>query len=558
MRPAVITRITVFLLLLISAGSSDGQTRTVGLLLNDTAKAFRGYTLFTPLKWTKTYLIDNDGMLVRSWTSAYIPGQSVMLLRDGSLLRTAFVQTGNPFTRGGVGGRVERFDWNGNLAWSYEHYGSGYCTHHDIEAMPNGNVLMIAWEKKTLAEAAAAGRNLAGANYTEVWSEKIIEMQPAGASGGTIVWEWHIWDHLVQDFDPAKANYGVVSQHPELFDINFGDKKDDWLHMNAIRYNPVRDEIIVSGHSIHEFWVIDHGTTTQQAASHSSGKRGKGGDLLYRWGNPLAYKLGTAAEQKLYSQHDARWIDDGLPGAGHIMIFNNGTNRPGGAFSSIEEIAPPLATDGSYERQGNAAFGPAATVWSFKAQPPASFFAVNISGATRMPNGNTLICDGPKGKLFEVTAAGEIVWSYMNPVGLKGPVAQGETPMENLIFKTYRYAPDYPGLAGKDLTPIGTIETYRTDVRSDGAQPSAVTLYQNYPNPFNPSTKIRFSIPGRAQVSLTVCDMIGRKLRTLVDAPLDAGTYGIPFDASGIRSGVLYARLRAGNSMLTKAMILMK
>ncbi len=546
-------------LLLTSLEVNHAQTRTLGLLLNDTSKSFSGYTLFTPLKSKKTFLIDMNGMLVHSWNSPYEPGQSVKLLPDGTILRTALIGPGNHFTQGGAGGRVEKYDWNGNLTWYFEHFGSNYSLHHDIEYMPNGNILMIAWERKTLAEATAAGRNIANATYTEVWSEKIIEVQPSGTSGGTIVWEWHIWDHIVQDFDTTKLNYGVVSQHPELFNINYGDMKADWIHMNAIRYNPDRDEIMVSGHAIHEFWIIDHSTTTAQAAGHTGGTRGKGGDILYRWGNPLAYKLGTVANQKLFSQHDARWIDNGLPGAGNITIFNNGTNRPGRVYSSIEEIVPPIGVDGSYTRTQNAAFGPSTTAWTYVASPDTSFYSVNISGAIRLQNGNTLICAGPSGKFFEVTASKQIVWTYVNPVGIS-TYAQGQVPSDNMVFKIYRYASTYSGLAGKDLTPIGPIETYPSGIASENNAITDYQLYQNYPNPFNPETSIKYTVPTTGNVKLTVYDIMGREITTLVNEIQSRGTYTASFNTEklSISSGVYYYKITVGSFSKCMKMICLK
>lgn len=541
------------------AGIAFGQTNTVGLLFYDTTKAFAGYTLFTPLKSTKTYLINMNGMLVHSWNSSYQPGQSVMLLSDGNLLRTAMVGAGNHFVQGGVGGRVELFDWNGNLIWYFEHFGNLYSTHHDIEYMPNGNILMIAWEKKTLAEVVAAGRDTAKATYAEVWSEKIIEVQPDKVSGGgTIIWEWHIWDHLVQDFDSSKANYGIVSSRPGLFNINYGDKKVDWLHFNSIRYNSDRDEIMVSVHAIHEFWIIDHSTTTAQAAGHSGGNRGKGGDLLYRWGNPLAYKLGTATNQKLYSQHDARWIDNGLQGAGNILIFNNGTKRPGRVYSSIEEIIPPLATDGSYIREQDSAYGPSVTAWSFVANPDTSFYAENISGATRLQNGNSLICEGPKGKFFEVDSSKQIVWTYMNPVAAR-IFSQGETPTDNMVFKIYRYAPTYSGLSGKVLTPVGPIEL-PSAIENDVSSIGDFKLYQNYPNPFNPETSIRYDVPKTGNVLLKVFDTMGREVATLVNDFQQQGTYTVSFNADkfSIPSGIYYYRITIGGFSKCVKMICLK
>ncbi len=548
----------LFALIIIDSAVTLGQTNTVGLLFNDSTNSFKGYTLFSPLKSKNTYLINMDGMLVRSWTSDYTPGQSVMLLHDGSILRPATVTAGNPFVQGGVAGRVEKYDWSGNLTWSFNHYGATYTTHHDIEYMPNGNILCIAFEKKTLSEAAAAGRNITGANYTEVWSEKIIEVHPEGSSGGTIVWEWHIWDHLVQDYDPTKANYGNVALNPGLFDINFGDKKADWLHMNAIRYNPLRDEIMVSVHATHEILIIDHSTTTQQAAGHTGGNRGKGGDILYRWGNPVAYKSGTAADQKLFSQHDARWIESGYPGAGNILIFNNGTNRPGGAYSSIEEIVPPIGPDSLYIKTSGSAYGPTAPVWSYAAQPSSSFYSVNISGATRMLNGNTLICEGTSGRFFEVAPAGQTVWTYINPVGPSGPVTQGQTPVENIVFKIYRYAPDYSGLAGRDLTPLGPIELYPSGIQVDESSSDGFEHFQNYPNPFSRFTKISFLLRREEKVTLKVYNTLGQECITLYSGILGSGTHSFDWDAGQFNSGIFFCSLQRGDKMSIMKLICIK
>ena len=118
---------------------------------------------------------------------------------------------------------------------------------------------MIAWEIKTEAEAIAAGRNpnLMGAG--ELWPDHIIEVQPTDASGGEIVWEWHAWDHLIQDYDETRENYGTVAEHPERINLNYaGDSGADWNHINAIDYDTDLDQILLSVHSFSEIWVIDH------------------------------------------------------------------------------------------------------------------------------------------------------------------------------------------------------------------------------------------------------------------------------------------------------------
>ncbi|NJD10564.1 MAG: arylsulfotransferase (ASST), partial [Gemmatimonadetes bacterium] len=275
-------------------------------------------------------------------------------------------------------------------------------------------------------------------------------------------------DHLVQNSDPAKPHYGVPSQHPELVAPALSDNGKVpafWNHMNSVAYNAALDQVVMSVRGNSELWVIDHSTTTAQAAGHTGGRSGKGGDLLYRWGNPATYGIGSTGAQMLYQQHDVQWIDAGSPGEGHFLVFNNGLNRPGGASSSVDEITPPVNADGSYTRTAGAAFGPTQLTWTYGGTFGKEYYAEAISGAQRLPNGNTLICYGTHGVLVEVTPAGEAVWEYINPVTNEGPQVQGSTaPLDvrghdyNAVFKVRRYAPTYAGLAGRDLSAGAVIE----------------------------------------------------------------------------------------------------
>ena len=291
-----------------------------------------------------------------------------------------------------------------------------------------------------------------------------MEIEPIRPSGGRIVWEWHAWDHLIQNHDRAKPNYGDPAAHPELISVDCNGRAIPafWNHMNSLDYNAKVDQISLSVRGCNEIWIIDHGTTTKEAAGHSGGKRGKGGDLLYRWGNPAAYGRGTEADKQLVQQHDGAWIPDGYPGAGHLMIFNNGYDR---GWSSIEEIAPPMDAQGRYLLEAGKTYGPERPVWHYEAKNRTDFFSSEISGAHRLPNGNTIVCAGVVGHLFEITQAGEMVWQYVNPMVRGGILAQGELPgkdvrghLFNAVFKVHRYAPDYAGLAGRTLAPQGVIE----------------------------------------------------------------------------------------------------
>jgi hypothetical protein len=434
--------------------ASPNPGQTVGLYLN-TPRAFNGYTLLAPKHNTITYLIDNEGRIVNQWKSSYEPGQSAYLLPNGHLLRAGMIRVPGS-TGGGEGGRIEEFDWDGSLVWAFELAGRDRQLHHDIKPMPNGHVLALMVERKSREEAVAAGFDPNRLQEDYLLPDAVVEIAPEPPRGGRIVWEWHVWDHLVRGGDPAA--------HLELVDPR-GDGRNVrpfWNHMNSLDYNPALDQIVLSVRGNNEIWIIDHSTTTAEAAGHTGGRSGRGGDLIYRWGNPAAYGRGSSADKQLVQQHDALWVPAGSPGAGHITIFNNGYDR---GWSSIEEIAPPLDAGGRYAITPGRAFGPDRPVWHYEAGNRPDFFSSEISGAHRLPNGNTLICAGVVGHLFEVTPAGETVWQYVNPVVRGGILAQGETPGKdvrghffNAVFKVHRYAPGYAGLKGRDLSPKGVIE----------------------------------------------------------------------------------------------------
>ncbi len=378
--------------------SSDERTREV----------FDGQILFSPYYGTTTYLIDNTGAVNHTWPSAYQPFTEPYWLGNGTILR--------PIISGGGG--IQKIRWDGSFAWDYRYTASGCTCHHDVKYLPNGNVLMIVWETKTRAQAIAAGRNPATIQGSSFTSDKIIEVNQTGPTSGQVVWEWRVWDHLIQDFDAS-------------IDVNYGDTfVTDWLHTNSVDYNPEFDQILIDIHNFNEVWVIDHSTTTEEAAGHTGGYYGRGGDLLYRWGNPEAYDAGPASDQKLFFQHDATWIPPGHPGEGHILIFNNGNNRPEGHYSSVDEFAPPIDSNGEYYLEPGTAYGPEDYTWSYTGNPPTSFYSEVFGGALRLKDGNTLICNGIPGKFLEVTPEKTTVWQWTNPY---------PNPSQNSVFKI-----DYP------------------------------------------------------------------------------------------------------------------
>ena len=518
-------RLSAFALLLVcspSCSKSEGAThallpppsRSDWLEVNPSP----GYNLISPLKSKDVFLVDLEGEIVHQWQTDCEPGNSVYLTERGTLYRCERIEDNKPFRGGGIGGGIQEIDAEGNVLWDYRFANENRHAHHDIEIMPNGNILILAWEKHTREEALQNGRDPELLRGEMFWPDAIFEIKPLPNNDAEIVWEWHTWDHLIQDFDAEGAFFGVVSEHPERIDINgdrdpelmseeeqdaefqrleelgyaggAGDEEKpaaegrrpggpppggpppnggpphdgaqeedndrkktrdaDWMHTNGIDYNAELDQIVISVRRFDEAWVIDHSTTTAEAASSKGGRSGRGGDLLYRWGNPSAYGMGGAEDRVLVGQHDVQWVEEGLPGAGSFMAFNNGNGRLGGDYSSIEEWWPPITAEGKYVIDAGSAFTPSQSTWSYTTAEPTDFFSSFISGVQRLPNGNTLICSGEKGMVFEINGANEIVWQWDCDLVPADELKEGEEPKKginnNALFRVTRIAPDHAGL----------------------------------------------------------------------------------------------------------------
>jgi len=183
--------------------------QTLGLFRNEPG-SFNGYTMFTG--GSGTYLVDNCGELVHKWQSEIIVTGGFYLLDDGSLLRSVDSDAAVGFNSGGRAGAVEMTSWDGDQLWYFQYAETeSHMSHHDVEPLPNGNILILAWSYKTNEEVVQAGRD---GNVTSgaLWPTMIIEVEPIFPSSGNIVWEWHLWDHLIQDLDASKDNFGVLAK----------------------------------------------------------------------------------------------------------------------------------------------------------------------------------------------------------------------------------------------------------------------------------------------------------------------------------------------------------
>jgi hypothetical protein len=400
------------------------------------AQVYDGYTLFTPMSAfddnATTYLMNNDYEFLNTWTHDQGPASMPYLLTDGSIIYPYRV----PFptmSAGGVGGGIQKQSWDGEILWEYEFANEQYQHHHDVEPLPNGNILIIVWEKKTAQEAYDMGRETINNPLNVMWSTAILELEP---ESGNIVWEWHIWDHTVQDVNSELSNFGIISEHPELFDINCGSVGNDaggpqganadWMHINAIHYNSILDQIVISSRTQNEIFILDHSTSAEEVSGHSGGNSGMGGDFLYRWGNPENYGRGDESDRILSSQHSINWIPAGYPGGGNLILFNNFHEDN---TSAVLEFSPPI--DGNnYAIIEGESFGPETWEWIYTGDITTPM----QGGAFRLPNGNTLITQTHTATVIEVDSEGNELWSFTH---------EGESSY--WIARCEKYSPDYLG-----------------------------------------------------------------------------------------------------------------
>jgi hypothetical protein len=437
-----------------------GATLFNGIKPGEDERAFDGYIFYMEQSTNSGRTLGNTVWLLNAsfqplhrWDNPHHAHEGVgpYLLENGNVVR--------PFSRWdwldmedyyvATFTSIEIIDWEGNQLWEFDYcIPHRHCLHHDFEPMPNGNILLIVNDYVTHEEAEALGFN--PLNNRAIAFERIIEIQPNLEDGTTkIVWEWDVLDHIIQDHNPDRPSYGNPADDIGKIDVNYVGKSTRFIpgsifHFNSISYNAERDQILVSNFGTNEIFIIDHSTTTEQARTDKGGNSGKGGDLIYRWGNPHAYGMGDVESRQLFKQHDAVWIPDDIPAKGDISIFNNGVNRQP-SYTNYFEVKLPTRGN-RYQRARKKPYGPVKPAYDFHefaGDPPETFFAPFMSGARRLPNGNIFGVSGLVSGIFEVTEKGE-------------EVLRTVPERRSSFYRAYKFPKDYPAFNNRDLTPLAT------------------------------------------------------------------------------------------------------
>lgn len=543
------------------------------------AQQYNGWTLTSIMNSTTATLMDTNQVTVKTWSGLTGgTGYSSYLLPGGTLVRSAGGVTKPSGVPGGpTHGRIQKIDYAGNLIWNYTLADANSIAHHDICPMPNGNVMAIVYERKTAAEVTAAG----GQQSIQMWPDKIVEIEPTGATTGNIVWEWKSWDHLVQNVDASKANYQAsIVDHPELLNINY-KQVSDWQHMNGLDYNPILDQVAFSSHNHNEWYIIDHSTTTAEAASHSGGNSGKGGDILYRWGNPAAYSAaGTAI---LNVTHDAHWIPEGSPNAGRLVGFNNkGVTTPTNT-STVDQIVTPV-NGYIYNYTPGQAMGPA----SYIERDTCSGYSSNMGNSQQLPNGNMLICVATQAKVYEINSTGTTLWSktfaggsvpqafkydscyIFNPAPAIPTITGNATTLTSSNAVTYQwylngqaingatsmtYNPTQSGIYVVRITDANGC-VYRYSVGYKYVKPNSISdvNFSNeidvYPNPTNDVINIKQNNLLGENFEIVLNNLEGKNIMSL------RNVYQI--DTKNIAEGIYIMRIKTQNGIATKKIQIIK
>ena len=499
------------------------------LLVN--GQSFNGFALYNAQGSNTTYLIDENQYIAHTWNMTTECNYTVALKENGNLIRgtkgnTSVFSTGNVAAGGGI---VQEIAPDGSIVWEYTYADTDHLSHHDL-TLVGDNVLLTAYEKKTSTELNAAGFNNAS---SDKWPTHFIELEPDGNGGANIVWEWHIWDHMCQDTDPNGPNYSSnISNNPELIDINMiqggggpgGGNSGDWFHVNGVDYNEDLDQIVFSSRFASEIYIIDHSTTTAEAATHSGGNSGMGGDILYRWGNPSNY--GISGTQIIDNAvHDARWItDDGRPNGGYLQIFNN--SGVSNSVSAIDGIETPWdAATNTYLRTPGQAFEP----FSYTTRYECAYSASGQSASDRMSNGNIYVNasggQGGAGVMYEVDAVtGQIIWGPYNAQSQKG----------------FRYECDYPGIiALETYMNTATTSCFNETAIAENTITDALTIF---PNPTKGVVTLRFATIEIQDIEIQIVNSIGQQVYTN-HLNKHIGLVNEKIDLSSFSEGLYFAKI---------------
>ncbi len=486
-------------------------------------ETMNGYTLFLA---EKLYLINNCGEQVHSWADVN-PSYHVKLLPNGNIVYIEF-QTN----------RIIEKNWDNQIVNEVFPSDPKVKLEYEVIVTPENNYLCVGRYEYSPEEFKETGYNTDSIGF----SPQVDIVVEIDRTSGATLWLWDIMDHVIQERSDTIPNYGIVADHPELLNLDaistFDWQTGEAFMINGIDYNPTLDQIVCSLRKMGEIVIIDHSTTTEEAASHQGGNMGKGGDLLYRWGNPKNYQRGTIDEQQLFYQHNPNWIQYGEH-AGGIIIYDNGLDRPGITYgydySTVPIIIPPIQSNNSYSLGVTEPFLPLTAAHTIGGpNDPNSFNSRFTSGAKVLENENTLVAVGNDVKILEFLPDGTLVWEY-------------QLANANFLFRVEKYPLSYPAFINRDLKPMGTIEQPPSTVPCTLV--SSIKAHNNIS--INAWFDFKSSIlnvdtDGNEEYQINIYSMDGKKLWEI------SGAGNQQYQIPNLATGMLYVNIFSDGNFVNK------
>jgi outer membrane protein assembly factor BamB len=378
------------------SGLSFSEYSHAGTTIYEPELAYEGYTIYLRKEENRALMINMEGLLIHEWKP--LDNELSYGYFVGPLSNSNLLVSGNPLRSGSLKNSsselpyIQDFllelDWESNVVWQYSDAGA---LHHDFERLENGNTLILCTEERVVPEISPR----------PILDDYIVEVDPKGS----IVWKWHTYEH----FDELGFSDETKEQIAEV--------GGDWAHTNSLQSlprNSLRDprfeegNILVSQRDTDIIFILDKRT----------------GQIVWRVGPSDNLTIG---------QHSPKMIPEGLESAGNILVFDNG-----GSACYSPEVR-------NYSRVIEIVPGSKKIVWKYDALesglPLSTFFSRYWGSAQRLPNGNTLINEGSKGRLFEITPSGEIVWEYYHSF------SNGTDDGVKVIYNAWRVNLDWPAFA---------------------------------------------------------------------------------------------------------------
>jgi len=408
-------------------------------------KCFNGYTIFPARGEEGTILIDMNGNVVHQWRNVSVDEHPSKLLPGGHVM-------------GATGGRgrllghkdsndLSVVDWGGKILWTWKKAGM----HHDFEREGNpvgyyvpGMEPMLG-KGKTLILSHKVVKNKRISNK-KLYDDIIFEVD----YNGKVIFEWLASDHIKEmGFDQVARN--TMYRYPNyVMTRTRGVVGGDWIHINSASWLGPNKWYDKGDERFHPDNIIYDGRQTNTTGIISR----KTGKIVWHLGPDYTLTRALRKLQPTVGLHHAHMIPKGLPGAGNILIFDNGGY---GGFGAPNPCAPTGLNNALRDHSRVIEINPITLkiVWVYDAnkegyRDKCRFYSDYVSSAQRLPNGNTLITEGSFGRFFEVTPKCETVWEYISPY-------YAATEKYNMVYRAYRapyeYAPQLKKPVEKAVIP---------------------------------------------------------------------------------------------------------